>query len=439
MKFLEYLQLINESKQPQKIQMINEGGAAGHMPHIFENYDMTFAELKNMLSEVFNGKLKLSEKTDGANISVSWKDGELLFARSATSVANPLKIEDLDNWVSESENKVVRGSMAKAVRSLDEAFHKMSSAKLNKWFKNGKNFMSCEVICPDTTNVIDYGDVWLIQIHNITEYEIIKNSRGNLTSVKKKENPAIAYDIIKTLEKVDALNHDVFTITGPQVVSINDAFKAEKELKNIDKELSRFMSRNKLSDSDTIGSFVKSEFAKYISKKPLGKLLKGHQNMFDIVFNKIVVGDNSIKKTRLPIIATEEGIDASEFITAYNELINEGTTVIKGELLYPLEIICFKAAAAFLQLLSGFLAANPTKMADNIRTELEDTIEEFKNNPEVGPLLLREIKKVEDIGINKLVPTEGVVFVYNDKVYKLTGVFAPANKILNRKYSGNLK
>ena len=78
-------------------------------------------------------------------------------------------------------------------------------------------------------------------------------------------------------------------------------------------------------------------------------------------------------------------------------------------------------------------------MADNIRTELEDTIEEFKNNPEVGPLLLREIKKVEDIGINKLVPTEGVVFVYNDKVYKLTGVFAPANKILNRKYSGNLK
>ena len=135
MKFLEYLQLINESKQPQELQMINEGGAAGHMPHIFENYDMTFAELKNMLSEVFNGKLKLSEKTDGANISVSWKDGELLFARSATSVANPLKIEDLDNWVSESENKVVRGSMAKAVRSLDEAFHKMSSAKLNKWFK----------------------------------------------------------------------------------------------------------------------------------------------------------------------------------------------------------------------------------------------------------------------------------------------------------------
>ena len=108
-------------------------------------------------------------------------------------------------------------------------------------------------------------------------------------------------------------------------------------------------------------------------------------------------------------------------------------------MLYPLEIICFKAAAAFLQLLSGFLAANPTKMADSIRTELEDTIDEFKNNPEVGPLLLREIKKVEDIGINKLVPTEGVVFVYNDKVYKLTGVFAPANKILNRKYSGNLK
>jgi hypothetical protein len=41
MKFIEYLQLINESKQPQ-LQMINEGGAAGHMPHIFENFKLWY-------------------------------------------------------------------------------------------------------------------------------------------------------------------------------------------------------------------------------------------------------------------------------------------------------------------------------------------------------------------------------------------------------------
>ena len=33
-------------------------------------------------------------------------------------------------------------------------------------------------------------------------------------------------------------------------------------------------------------------------------------------------------------------------------------------------------------------------------------------------------------GVDKIVPNEGIVFVYKENTYKLTGTFAPLNQIL---------
>ena len=45
--------------------------------------------------------------------------------------------------------------------------------------------------------------------------------------------------------------------------------------------------------------------------------------------------------------------------------------------------------------------------------------------------LKTELKRIEDLGgFEKLVPTEGIVFVYKGKTYKLTGLFAPINQLL---------
>ena len=39
--------------------------------------------------------------------------------------------------------------------------------------------------------------------------------------------------------------------------------------------------------------------------------------------------------------------------------------------------------------------------------------------------------KVQSMGgFKKLVPTEGITFMFNGKIYKLTGLFAPINQIL---------
>jgi hypothetical protein len=45
--------------------------------------------------------------------------------------------------------------------------------------------------------------------------------------------------------------------------------------------------------------------------------------------------------------------------------------------------------------------------------------------------LKHQLKRLEKIGgFNAILPTEGIVFKYNGKLYKLTGAFAPLNQII---------
>ena len=41
------------------------GGVAGHMDHLYENRDLTFSEMKEILEAASNGELTAEEKVDG--------------------------------------------------------------------------------------------------------------------------------------------------------------------------------------------------------------------------------------------------------------------------------------------------------------------------------------------------------------------------------------
>ena len=45
--------------------------------------------------------------------------------------------------------------------------------------------------------------------------------------------------------------------------------------------------------------------------------------------------------------------------------------------------------------------------------------------------LKAELKRLQKLGgFDAIVPTEGIVFKHNNKLYKLTGAFAPVNQII---------
>ena len=56
------------------------------MSHPFDDRDLTFADLKEMirrsLAAELNVEKEVTEKLDGQNLMFSWKDGELVLARN---------------------------------------------------------------------------------------------------------------------------------------------------------------------------------------------------------------------------------------------------------------------------------------------------------------------------------------------------------------------
>ena len=58
-------------------ELITEGGAYGHMSHPFDDKDLTFKDLKNIIERGLGGQLNrednVTEKLDGQNLMISWR------------------------------------------------------------------------------------------------------------------------------------------------------------------------------------------------------------------------------------------------------------------------------------------------------------------------------------------------------------------------------
>ena len=163
--------------------LITEGGAAGHMNHPFDDRDLTFAEMKELVHLSLQGKLNIesdvTEKTDGQNLAVTYKNGKVGAARNKASIREPM---DINAVASKFEG---RGDIEKAfifsMRDLENALKNLSPKVLNNIFQNGKRFLNIEIIYPSTKNVITYGPKAYIQFHGVDEYNLETATKGNLS------------------------------------------------------------------------------------------------------------------------------------------------------------------------------------------------------------------------------------------------------------------
>ena len=98
----------------------------------------------------------------------------------------------------------------------------------------------------------------------------------------------------------------------------------------------------------------------------------------------------------------------------------------------PFEIIFFQVGAEIMKNMSGFMAASPNKAVQGIKKRLDASISNVRSGGDLKKLnkLKQQLDKLNSIGgLDAVVPTEGIVFKYNGKVYKFTGAFAPINQI----------
>jgi len=399
--------------------LLLEGGAYGHMSHPFDDMDLTFGDLKNIITGALNGDLGVvREKTDGQALAISWKNGRLIAARNkghlANAGANAMGIEDV------ASKFAGRGGLTDAynfaMRDLSAAISSLSEAQRKKIFNEGQCFMNLEVIWPTSVNVIPYGQALLV-FHNTTCYD----EKGVAIGADQGASSTLA----GMIKQVNADVQSKYTIQGPPITSIpKDENLSSKQGKYLSK-LSKLQSEFKLSDSDTVALYHQSWWENFIDKKSPVKVDKLTK---EALVRRWAFGDKSFRLNTISNPKLQEWAIENDKVNVEKQ---------QKENIKPFEEIFLSVGADVLDFVSSVLTVHPEKAIRAIKNKFKSVASEVRGSGDKTKIqkLKSELKRLNDLGgIDRIVASEGLVFFYNGKTYKLTGTFAPLNQILGLFY-----
>ena len=408
----------------KEINLIAEGGAYGHMSHPFDDKDLTFKDLKNIIEMGLGGQLSrednVSEKLDGQNLMISWRDGNLIAARSKSQLKNAGKNAlDTNGIISKFSG---RGDIADAfgfaMKDLEKAIGSLSDKQRDKIFMNGKAFMNLEVMWPASANVINYDKAEIV-FHGALEYDdsgtVIGEVKGSGRILQ-----GMIQQVNQHIQKHYKIGKPVFL-----EVPKNQDFGAKK--KGFISRLKKLQKQYALKDTDTLSMYHQSfweEFifnaAKQFKYKVPTKVLKGLVKRWAFFDKKY--GIRNMKKD----------IKNEDFLDWALSTDKEDHSKMVKENIKPFEILFFEVGAEILKNITGYMAANPDEAIQKVRKSVKKAISDVRRGGDVKKLgtLKAQLDKLNAIGgLDAVVPSEGIVFKYKGNTYKFTGAFAPINQI----------
>ena len=422
----EYVNLLVTDKQYNGKELLLMGGAYGHMNHPFDDKSLTFGDLKNIITLGLGGKLSrednVTEKLDGQNLMISWKDGKLVTARNKGQLKNfGANSMDTSGVASKFAGRGdIRDAFVFAMKDLGKSISRLSDAQKEKIFGNGKNWMNLEVIYPASSNVINYDKAEIV-FHGALEYDESGAAIGEL-----KGSGRMLAGMIK---QVNQHIQKHYKIGKPQFLQVSKVQDFGKKKAGFISRLNKLQKEYALKDNDTLSKYHQSFWEEFIfnsSKQHKAKIpnrvlinLTKRWAFFDKSY-KIVTIKKDLKK--FP--------DFLDWVLSFDK--NDHQKWVKQNM-KPFEVLFFDVGAEILKNISGYLAVSGDKAVQKIRKDVIKAIRKVGQGGDVKKIdaLVHQLEKLEAIGgLSSIVPSEGIVFKYKGNTYKFTGAFAPVNQIL---------
>lgn len=422
---LHMKQIFEHQKLKRWWKLITEGGSSGHMSHPFDDLNMTFADLREIIDSAFQGKLEvtsegpITEKVDGQNLWASIINGQVRFARNKGQLKNYGE-NSMDLLAIESKwDGNIKAAFLKAAQTLTDGLSSMSDKLKWEIFKNGQNWVNFELITHDNPNVINYEEEQII-FHNIQ----MVDTNGN--PIKSDSSAAIA--LFKVFSKAQRSSKLTMKIAPPKIVRVNKDLTIDfaEDRAEFMSDINRIRDSAGLSDSSTIGDMLRHHWGKkldaveskhYVDLSPIRRPL----------LKRFVEGDKSYRITNLPSDVNDAGA-----IDALRDLDRNSHTINK-DLIKPLELLVLRFGVVLLQNIDTFLSVNTDAATQQLRLQIDQQIATIRRSGNVDDIERMQalLQKIDAIGgFEAIVPSEGIVFRYKGKVYKITGLFAPVNQLM---------
>ena len=408
--------LLEKAMADHSQSLILEGGAAGHMSHPFDDKDLTFGDFKKMIESGLQGQLNFeedpTEKTDGQNLFATVKNGQVYFSRNKGQLVSPLDLNGIIRMFTGHASKMVEDTYILAAKDLASSLPRIKDQSM---FNNGKSFMNMELIYSLNPNVIVY-DRDVIQFHGMVDTD----GNGNVTG----ENPKAAKELIKLLQDVNAHVGKTFTMIPPQVLALRRDQNFAEKLPYFMKKIDALQSRYNLSDTDEVSRYHEMWWREEIDRAfpNVGSDVKEALLQRWAYNNKGAMDFRTMAKAVEP--ADMENIkkyDKVDSAKKYKENIR------------PFEDLFLEFGSVVLKNASNFVAANPSAEMQRLHNQIRTEASKIKTNGGTDQIakVEAELDRLSRIGgVESIIPSEGLVFRYNGKIYKLTGTFAAINQLM---------
>jgi hypothetical protein len=418
LKFNEFVAFLNESYSSP----LNEGGAYGHLSHPFEDIGLTFLDLEEMLVSTVNGAFGpenfVQEKTDGQNIMISWKNGQLIAARNKQHLKNAgenaLTIQGIADLFAGRGD--IETAFNTAMKDLSASISALSDADKKSFFADGSKFASVEIITPVTQNTVPYGQNMLV-FHGVVEHDADGNAIG--------EDKQAGRDLGKLIADANAAAQETFFVRGPQDIASKPLPNTEARAKYYKNKLIHLMKESGCTQTSTVGDYALGMGKNVV----LAAAKRDKITIPDIALDGLARRVADIDKSySIAQIKKDLGENAQWFVDTEKKMAKKW----KREVYAPLESIFLEIGTEMMKNISAFLSANPTQAAEDMRKEIDKTIATIRTNGDEKDIekLETELARVSAAGgLESIVPTEGITFLFKGKLYKYTGIFAPLHQI----------
>ena len=395
--------------------ILNEGGVAGHMSHLYDNPELTFAKMKEIFHKASEGGLLGTEKTDGQNLFITYnvREGKAKAARNKGNI----KSGGLDATGLAAKFKD-RGNLEKAFNDSFSAFEEFASSlkpetQVRIFGEDGNIYYNSEIQDPLSPNVIQYDEATLV-IHEVGHAYFNKET-GSVEEVDVTEN---AKAMQAALENRFDPKDSRFRVQRNAIVQLQ-ALSDKEPLKRALAALEAALSAVNLSDDSTTGAYLLARLEPVLNAegvsfkegqyKMLIQKLLGHKGVFV----------RNIKKDHTP--EDQKKIDA---------MITNGPRYLK-DAIRPVEELVHEFATDMVNGLQSAFVLDNEKEVERLRGKLKNAINAIEaagdeGNLEILAQQMEKLKNIETVGT----AAEGFVFNFDGYTYKFTGSFAPMNQIL---------
>ena len=391
------------------------GGVAGHLSHLYDNRDMTFNEMKRILSLASSGDLIGTEKTDGYNIFLGFKDGQARAARNKGDMQRGGMSPDELAAREFKGGPQVKKVYNDAFRAYEKAVRSLTPAEQEALFGlEGEIFYNTEIQGPGASNVVNY-DTNVLSIHH-AGHRMYNAETNQVEVIDATENSKI---LDKAVDRFEAA-------TADEPFSVRRT--AFLQLKKLDDDYDLQICLAKIKKAGFQGSMTIEE---YLEQK-IADILNSQLSYFSDQLRQDIV-DRILKK--------EEALSLSQIYKGFppdqkqiiREFVKNGNHYIK-EAILPIEEDIHDFAVELLRGLESAYVLDNNAEVNRVKAEVEEAIKQIQSyegmhSDELQNVLAQQLRKIKHIdNINTTV--EGFVFQYGDQLYKFTGNFAPVNQLL---------